>query len=284
MMPSRPQLSVSKTTYILWAIAGIALFLLITTAGSKVFYGVVVPQAGGIGQLGTVVVLGFAFVAGLVAFFAPCPFAVFPAYIAYFLNTEENHQAQKSGRNLAHALYTGVIVSLGVFAFYLVTGIILVLFGTALASYVNWLKLTIIPIFFIAGWMLLAGKSFGTKQLNALAAQVGTYAKGGQHATNMFLYGIVYGIAAAACHLPILIVLALAPILAGSFWLGLTTFIVYAFGASLLLIVFTVLASYKRSFLISNLGLYGERVKKVAGGIFILTGIYLISFYVLYGM
>lgn len=284
MMTLPPQSSISKTTYVLWAIAGIALFLFITTIGSRIFYGTLVPQAAGIGQLGVVAVLGFAFVAGIVAFFAPCPFAVFPAYIAYFLNTEENHQAQRTGRNLAHAFYTGIVVSLGIFVFYLVTGIILALFGTALASYVNWLKLAIVPIFFIAGWMLLAGKSFGTKQLNALSARVGTYAKGGRHATNMFLYGVVYGIAAAACHLPILIVLALIPILAGSFWIGLATFVMYALGASLLLIIFTVLANYKRSWLISNLGLHGERVKKAAGSIFILTGIYLISFYILYGM
>jgi len=280
----QPRSSVSKTTYVLWAIAGIALFLFITTVGSRIFYGILVPQAAGIGQFGAVTGLGFAFIAGLAAFFAPCPFAVFPAYIAYFLDTEESHKAQKSGRNLVHSLYTGVIVSLGIFAFYLVTGAVLATFGTALASYVNWLKLAIIPIFFIAGWMLLAGKSFGTRKLDALANRVGEYAKGGRHASNMFLYGVVYGIAAAACHLPILMVLALVPILAGSFWMGLATFVVYALGASLLLIVFTVLAGYKRRWLISNLGLHGERVKKAAGGIFLLTGIYLISFYVLYGM
>lgn len=268
----------------LWAAAGLALFAAIAVGGSNVFYGYVVPQVEAVKQLGLAVVIGFSFLAGVAAFFAPCPFAVFPAYVAYFLNTEEHYRAHEAGRNLTHALYTGIIVSLGIFAFYLIMGIILALFGTALASLTNWIKLAVIPIFFIAGWLLLSGKSFGTGKLDAMAVSLGRRARSGQHTVNMFLYGIVYGIAAAACHLPVLIVLALSPILAGSFLVGVGTFVSYALGASALLIVFTVLISRHRQVLIRNLGLYGERVKKAAGVIFLLTGAYLISFYLIFGM
>lgn len=275
--------SSAKTNYILWAIALIALFALIIIFGSKVFYGIIVPQAQAVSQLGVFVILGFAFVAGIAAFFSPCPFAVFPAYIAYYLNTETAESSQNKN-GLRHALTIGSTVSLGIFSFYLAVGIILAIFGTALASYTNWLKLAIIPLFFVFGIMLLSGKSFGTKKLDALTNAVAERARGGKHFYNMYLYGVVYGIAAAACHLPILLVLALTPILAGSVITGLAAFVVYALGASLLLVAFTILASRKKQFLIANLGLYGERVKKVAGIVFILTGIYLISFYILFGM
>lgn len=273
----------TKIIYILWAAAGIAIFALITIFGFKAFYGFVVPQAQAVSQLGIFVILGFAFVAGLAAFFSPCPFAVFPAYIAYYLNTEtEDHSENKV--KLKHAIKIGSIVSLGIFSFYLVVGVILAIFGTALASYTNWLKLAIIPLFFIFGIMLVAGKSLGTKKLDNLTKVVSERARGGKHFINMYLYGIVYGIAAAACHLPILLVLALTPILAGSVITGFAAFVVYAFGASFLLVAFTVLASRKKKFLINNLGLYGERIKKVFGVIFILTGIYLIGFYIVFGM
>lgn len=158
--------------------------------GTKVFYGLVVPQVQTIGQLGVFIVLGFAFIAGIAAFFAPCPFAVFPSYIAYFLNTQpENHQ--RVHQDLLHPLKIGVIVSLGIFSFYAALGIIM-----------------------------------------ALAL----------------------------------------------------TFIVYALGASSLLILFTILIDRRKKFLMRNLGLYGDRVKKAGGGVLILTGIYLISFYILFGM
>lgn len=270
----------------LWAVAGLALFVAVTIAGSNVFYGYVVPQLEVVKQLGFAVVLGFSFLAGVAAFFAPCPFAVFPAYMAYFLNTEASHvpAVPPSGQRIRHALWTGAVVSLGIFAFYLIMGIILALFGTALASLTNWIKLAVIPLFFIAGWMLLSGRSVGTQKLDAMAASLGRRARGGRHTVNMFLYGIVYGIAAAACHLPVLIVLALSPILAGSFLVGVGTFVSYALGASLLLVVFTVLISKHRQVLIRSLGLYGERVKKVAGVIFLLTGAYLVSFYLIFGM
>jgi len=283
----------TKITYILWSVALIAIFAFIVIFGSKVFYGLVVPQAQAVSQLGVFIVLGFAFIAGIAAFFSPCPFAVFPAYIAYFLNSETDLSSvalAKEGSHpqnklkIPHALRIGSIVSLGIFSFYLAVGIILAIFGTALASYTNWLKLAITPLFFIFGIMLMSGKSFGTKKLDALTNTVAERARGGKHFYNMYLYGVVYGIAAAACHLPILIVLALTPILAGSVITGLATFIVYALSASLMLIAFTVLASRRKQFLTEKVGLYGERVKKVAGAIFLLTGIYLISFYILFGM
>jgi cytochrome c biogenesis protein CcdA len=273
----------SKSQYILWIVAVLLVFGVVTLLGSKIFYGHVVPQVQTINQLGIFIILSFAFIAGVAAFFAPCPFAVFPAYIAYFLNTPSEND-QRVNKNLLYSLKIGAIVSLGIFSFYGALGVIMAVFGTTVAAYTYYLKLAIIPLFFILGFILLTGKSVGTRQLDRLANVVATRARGGRHFTNMYLYGIVYGIAAAACHLPILLALALYPILAGHFLTGLLAFIIYAFGASSLLIFFTILIGTKRNFLTRNLGLYGERVKKVGGGILILTGIYLISFYILFGM
>ena len=275
--------TVKKSQYILWAVALLGVFAVITLAGTKVFYGIIVPQVQAVNHLGIFIVLGFSFIAGLAAFFAPCPFAVFPAYIAYFLNTKPQIEKQKP-KNWLHPLRVGSVVSLGIFSFYAALGIVLLLFGAALASYTNYLKLAIIPLFFILGALLLFGKSIGTKQLDALAGAVSAKARGGKHFINMYLYGIVYGIAAAACHLPILIALSLYPILAGKVFLGLIAFLVYALGVSGLLIFFTIFINSKEKFLVHNLGLYGERVKKIGGAILILTGIYLISYYILFGM
>lgn len=275
--------AITKSRLITWALAALVVFVVITLLGSKIFYGVVVPQVQTVNQLGILIILGFAFVAGVAAFFAPCPFAVFPAYIAYYLNTESDiHQA----RNIKwlHPLKISLIVSLGIFSFYAFFGVILAFFGTTLAAYINWLKLAVIPLFFVLGFILLAGKSFGTKGLDQLANSISARARGGKHFTNMYLYGVVYGIAAAACHLPILLALSLYPILSGRFLTGSLAFIVYAFGVSILLIFFTMLASSGKKFLISNLGLYGERIKKIGGVVLILTGVYLISFYILFGM
>lgn len=273
--------TLNKSQIVLWTIALLAVFVVIVILGSRIFYGLVVPQVQTVVQLNLFIVLGFAFIAGIAAFFAPCPFAVFPAYVAYYLNSDSSNNL--NNRSL-HALKIGSIVSLGIFSFYAVFGIILAFFGTALASYINILKLGIIPLFFIFGIMLITGKSFGTRQLDQLANIVSQRARGGKHFMNMYLYGVVYGIAAAACHLPILLALSLYPILAGKFLTGVLTFIVYAFGVSSLLIIFTMIISTKKQFIIQNLGLYGERVKKAGGIVLVLTGIYLISYYILFRM
>ena len=58
----------SKSQYILWIIAGLLVFAVITLLGTKIFYGLVVPQVQAINQLGVSIVLGFAFIAGVAAF------------------------------------------------------------------------------------------------------------------------------------------------------------------------------------------------------------------------
>ncbi len=272
----------SKTNRILWYIAILIFFGFLMMLGSKLFYGTIVPEASGIGELGTGFVLGFAFIAGAIAFFAPCPFAIFPSYIAYFLD-EEISEHNKKKISVLHALRIAGIASLGIFSFYLFVGVVLGLFGTALVYYVNWLKLAIIPLFFIFGVFLLTGKSIPINPFYSLAGVMNERAKSGRHFINMYFYGIVYGIAAAACHLPILLVLALTPILAGNFVVGVATFISYALGASLFFVLFTLIVSFNSDFIIKHLGLYGDRLKKVIALIFILTGIYLTSFYLLTG-
>ena len=181
---------------IVWSIAFIAIFTLLLILGTKLFYGFIVPEAQAVSQLGIFIILGFAFLAGIAAFFSPCPFAVFPSYIAYYLNTEEEDTEDKVVWK--HALKIGSVVSLGIFSFYLAVGVILAIFGATLAAYTNWLRLAVIPIFFILGLMLIFGKSFNTRKLDALTNIVARRAREGKHFFNMYLYGIVYGIAAAS--------------------------------------------------------------------------------------
>lgn len=269
-----------KSQHILWIIAILAVFAAVIILGGKIFYGVIVPHVQAVSHLGVLIVLGFAFIAGLAAFFAPCPFAVFPAYIAYYLNVESD-ASHEDNIHWLHALKIGSIVSLGIFSFYGILGAVTSVFGTIVASYTNYLKLAIIPFFFILGFLLISGKSLGAQKLDELTSVVAQRAKGGKHFWNMYLYGIVYGIAAAACHLPILLALSFYPVLSGQFLPGFVAFISYAVGASVLLIFFTILAGYGKRFLSHNLGLYGERVKKVGGVVLILTGTYLASVYII---
>jgi cytochrome c-type biogenesis protein len=276
------QNTVRKVDVLLWALAAVAVFAVVVLVGTKVFYGLVVPRIEVARALGTAVLLGFSFGAGLAAFFAPCPFAVFPAYIATYLNAGSGGGAVRP--RWLHPLRIGVTVSLGIFSFYALLGVLMSLIGTTVASYTNILKLAIIPLFFVLGVLLLRGKSFGTGVLDSMANAVAQRARGGTRFWNMYLYGIVYGIAAAACHLPILLALSLAPILAGKFLSGVLTFLAYAVGASSLLILFTILTEYGKSFMVRNLGLYGERVKMVGGVVLILTSVYLGGFYVIFGM
>lgn len=268
--------------YITWGIAALAIFLLLVVVGTKVFYGFVVPQIEVVKQLSLPIILGFAFLAGLASFFSPCGFAAFPAYIAYFLSSH-GHSSENTSP-YPHALKIGIAASLGIFSFYLVFGALMASVGFAIAAFATWLKLAIVPLFFILGLWLLLDKSFGTKPLDRLASFVGERARGGKHFVNMYLFGVVYGVVASACFLPVIIALALVPILAGGLIEGVAAFLFFALGASLMLILFTLLIARGRKLILQNIGLYGARLKKAAGIIIILTGVYILGFYILFGM
>lgn len=286
--------TVKKSRYALWITALLAVFVVVSLVGTKVFYGFVVPQIEVVKQFSLPIILGFAFLAGLASFFSPCGFAAFPAYIAYFLSSHrhsaENPEADPLARYGAgaspypHALKIGIAASLGIFSFYLVFGALMASLGLALAAFATWLKLAIVPLFFILGLWLLLDKSFGTKPLDGLAGFVSERARGGKHFVNMYLFGVVYGVVASTCFLPVIIALALVPILAGGLVEGVAAFLLFALGASLMLILFTLFIARGKNLILQNIGLYGARLKKAAGIVIILTGVYILGFYVLFGM
>lgn len=267
-----------KAAVALWFIAGIVLFALLIYAGWELFYGVIVPKSAALSALPPLAVLGFAFAAGLASFFAPCPIAVLPAYLSFFLGTST--QEKKTT-----ALKVGLVVSGGVVSFYLVIGIILVALGTSLAFYVNYLKLAVIIIIFLLGISFAMKRQIARGWLDRLNNFFAGKAKaGGRSMKGAYFYGIVYGIGAAACFLPIILTISLFPILDGRFILGFSSFVVYALAISLLLVLATVVTERRQELLFKRFSGAGDKIKRISGVILILTSFYLLSFYVISGM
>lgn len=266
---------INKASLWLWGVAILAILILIGILGWRGFYGFVIPQASNAATLPLTGVIGFALLAGMLTFFAPCPFAVFPAYAAFFLASKEDGGSPKK-----QALKFAMAASAGVISFYILLGIILASLGTQLAFYTSYLKLGVIALIFVFGLVLLTGKQVPTGFLDSWINRLSQRFKN----LGAFGYGIIYAIAGAACFLPVILTIALIPILAGKFVVGLAAFIAYGIAISVMLTMATFILASGKQKLLQTLAGKAIAVKKLSGAILIATALFLVAFYIKTGM
>lgn len=265
---------------LLWILAGLAGFVAVFFLGWRVFYDWLVPQAAGISGLPVGGVVGFSLLAGTLSFFSPCPFSVFPSYVGYFLAADKSNPHPPVSSAVRFALRA----SAGILLFYLVLGAILAALGTQLAVWVNYIKIGVIVVIFLLGAVLIFERQLPTGYLDRLTGWFGLKARGENKGTGSFLYGIVYAIAGAACFLPILLVIALTPILTGEFTTGLLAFVSYGVAIAATLTVATILVALGKQKILMPVLRNATNLKRVSGVLLILTAIYLTGFYAIAGM
>ena len=266
---------VNKVSLWLWGAAILTIIVLIYILGWQGFYGYVIPQVSKAATLPLAGVVGFAIIAGVLSFFAPCPFAVFPAYAAFFLASKEGKGSPKK-----QALRFAGTASAGIISFYVVLGAILASLGTQLAFYTSYLKLGVIALIFVFGFVLLTGKQLPTgfldKWINKLSVRFKNW--------GAFGYGIIYAIAGAACFLPVILTIALIPIISGKFVVGFSAFIAYGLALSAMLTIATLILASGKQKLLQTVAGKAETIKKLSGAILIATALFLVAFYVKTGM
>lgn len=259
----------------LWCGAILAVLIVIGILGWQSFYGFVIPQANKATSLPLTGVIGFAVIAGALSFFAPCPFAVFPAYAAFFLANKQNHNPAKT-----QALRFAATASAGVVSFYVLLGVVLASLGTQLSFYTNYLKLGAIALIFLFGLVLLTEKQLPTRMLDAGTRKLSQKLKN----WGAFGYGVIYAIAGAACFLPVILTITLIPILSGKFTAGLIAFASYGLAISIMLIIATLILASGKHKLLQQLSGKSTTIKKLAGAILIATALFLVAFYIQTGM
>ena len=261
-------------------IVGLAIFASLIVLGTKVYYGQIVPAAQGLSSFGTLPILGFSILGGMIAFFAPCPVSVFPAYVGLFLAAEDGQK-----RSFGRALRFGITAAVAIILFYAVLGGVLAAVGTAAARYVLQAKLYIVLLIALLGIFLLFDIRIPTGGLDRLSRFL---SNGMQKTSSMlehsFLYGLLYAVGGAACFLPLLLTIALTPILSGNYLTGFLAFLGYGGGLGLMLILATLLIEEGRMTLLKGIIRRSGLLKRLAGGLLLLAAASMGIFYIVTGM
>ena len=270
-----------KLQIILWVVAALILFVVASIFGWKVLYGVIIPQTGNLAAFSTLGILGFAFVAGLIANFGPCSLGVLPAYMSFYLGMDEGEEKHSP---IKKSIKMGAIASLGVFFFFIILGLLFATIGTFLTSYVTQLKFAIAILIFFIGISFMRGKSINLPLLSSFKNRVSKISQGRSQAAGLFGFGIVYGAGGLMCFLPIFLPLVFFPLIGGEFLVSIASFLIFSLAQALFLIAATVfIGQGKHTFFRTMIG-KTETMKKVAGGILILTSVWMFAIFFIWGM
>jgi cytochrome c biogenesis protein CcdA len=209
--------------------------------------------------------LAVAFSAGLVAAINPCGFAMLPAYLSFFLGTEDEHD-DDAHAGVGRALQVGLAVTIGFMVVFGIMGFAITAASDQVYEYLPWVTLVI--------GVALVG--LGIAMLLGLEPQVRLphLDKGGRDRTlgSMVLFGISYAIASLSCTLPVF--LAVVGFERDGLLAGTVQYLVYALGMGLVLTVLTVAMALARHSLVRGLRSAGQYVGRVSGGLLVIAGLY----------
>jgi cytochrome c biogenesis protein CcdA len=206
--------------------------------------------------------LAFAFSAGVLSLFSPCSYALLPGYVSYYLGG-------KFG--VVKALTGGLACTLGLITVFATIG--------GLASSLGELVPQVIPLLDIAAGVILIAMGMGNLlDLRMPFLSLDIMPSKRQGFIGLYTYGIIYGLAGVGCSAPIFISVLFYAMSKGLAQ-GVLSFVVYALGMGLPLIVTTLLLSQAREYLIQRINMATEKLRRASGAVLVAVGLYLIYFY-----
>lgn len=216
--------------------------------------------------------IAFAFAAGLVATVNPCGFAMLPAYLSYFLGTDDGSRPD-AGSSVPRALRVGATVSGGFLLVFAIAGALVSAGIRSFIDYVPWLSLVIGLVLVALGIAMLAGYHLrvGLPRLDR-----GTK---GRRAWSLFGFGISYAVASLSCTLPVFLTVVSGTVTRSNVASGVVAFLAYGLGMSLVLLVLTLALATAKTALVRRLHAAVRYVNRLSGALLILAGGYLVYYW-----
>jgi cytochrome c-type biogenesis protein len=216
----------------------------------------------------------FGFLAGVGAFFAPCAFVLFPAYISYYLTT------QGAGRESAgRSLTLGLTCAAGSAVFFALAAVAITLLGGVASRYLIAMKPAIALAVVVLGLGLVADI-----RLPAVAPPLGRAAERLPPAAGLFLYGFGYAFATTGCTLPIYVSIIVLPLTSGYAGAALVTFASFAAAMAFMMILTSLLVGLAKASVLRRLQASTIWIKRATGIVLIGAGLYLGYYYITAGM
>jgi len=262
------QLQVAAALLLLSALAVIGSLALLIAVRNR--------AEGTVADLATLIPLGWAFAAGMVASVNPCGFFMLPAYLSYQLGVRSAGFEQSSRvSRAAHALALGVVATSGFLLILAAVGVVIAAGGQWLIRTFPYAGVAMGGALTIFGaWMLRSSRTFGL--LVASRAHVAPRRSLG----NVFLFGISYAIGSLSCTLPVFLLVVGTSLASRGLLASFGQFISFGLGMGTILIAITIGAALFQDALAGMVRAIVPYVHRASALFLIGAGLYLVYYWV----
>ena len=217
--------------------------------------------------------VGLAFVAGMVAAFNPCGFAMLPAYLTLVIDPQNNGQLTAVRRALAAtaSMALGFLVVFGSF------GLLTVSVASTVQRYLPYVTLAIGAILVVMGVWLLSGRELRMPNLAGGSGRWAPTARLG----SLFGYGVGYAIASLSCTIGPFLAVTGSALRRGSPAQGVLVYLAYAAGIALVVGVLAVAVALASASVVDRMRAVLPYVNRVSGLILVVVGLY-VGYYGVY--
>ncbi|MGH9044562.1 MAG: cytochrome c biogenesis CcdA family protein [Acidimicrobiales bacterium] len=210
----------------------------------------------------------YAFTLGLVAAVNPCGLPLLPAYLSFFVGSDNRGRERRNLRGIL----CGTCVTVG---FLLVFGLLGLLFEAGIDVVLSWVPWAMIPIgaaMAVLGLLAVLGKPI---RPFLASPRWGS----GQSVGRMVGFGVTYAIGSLTCALPLFLAAVASSFVRRGFAEGIWTFVAYALGMSLFLMVAGLVVANAGAPPLRRLAALSRAVPRLAGGVLCLVGCYLVLYW-----
>ncbi len=220
------------------------------------------------------VILAFAFGAGLVSPLNPCGFGLLPAFLGSQLGSDDERSKASMANRLWRGLAAGGAVSVG-FAGVLVSAALLVALGLrSILAFVPFAAAGIGLVLIVSGVAVLAGRRIAVSKLSRLAA---LRTDSGNVTTRLVAFGAGYAVASVACTLAILLAVVGQALSTENFAGMVAVLAAYGAGSATLLTALSVSTAIAGSVLSARLRRVLPFMERLSGVLLVLSGAYLVA-------
>jgi cytochrome c biogenesis protein CcdA len=224
--------------------------------------------------------VGLAFAAGLVAALNPCGFAMLPAYLLLVVRGQpsgERPPATSPIGAVGRALAATVGMALGFLTVFGLFGALTISAASTVQRYLPYATLVIGVVLVAIGVWLLSGR-----ELTALTPRpLGPRWAPGTRLGSMYGYGVSYAIASLSCTMGPFLAVTAAGFRGGSVVTGVSIYLAYVAGLTLVVGVLAIAAATASSALADRLRRALPFVNRISGALLALVGLY-VAYYGVY--
>ncbi len=211
--------------------------------------------------------IALAFTAGMVAAFNPCGFSLLPAYIGAFVAGDE--VSERTDRRILRAVGVAGAVSVGFIIVFATAGLAIDSLTGEARRQLPWITIAIGALLAVAGVATIAGWK------PTIAIRGPRLSTGSNRPRVMVGYGATYAIASLSCTIgPFLAVTGTA--LSQSPVEGLATYVAYALGMGLIILILSVASAVAHSTVANHMRRLSRVAPRVGGVLMVLAGGYAI--------